>query len=328
MKSLRRLLVVAATIFAASSAADAQDPAKLRRIGVLMPSTQAATTNLVAALEEGLREHGYVKGQNVAMDYRYSDGHADRVPHLAAELVRAKVDVIVTTTDAVVRTVKQHAQSIPIVMVNTSDPVGGGLVKSLAKPGGNVTGLTNFSPEISGKRIELLKEAMPGLSRVAYMWNPDLAGAAQVYRDIQAAGRTLNVAIQSAEVRRAEDIEVAFAALAEGPGTALLVQAPNPLLYTRRKDIAQRASDRRMPSMFNRHEYVSAGGLMSYGPNVPHMYRRAAGYVDSIFKGARAGDLPVEQPSRFELTISLKTARALGLAIPQSVLMHANVVLE
>lgn len=327
MKSLRPLLVAAATIFAASSA-DAQDPAKLRRIGLLMPSTQAATTNLIAAFEEGLREHGYVKGRNVALDYRYSDGHAARLPHLAAELVQAKVEVIVTTTDPVVRTVKQHAGGIPIVMVNTSDPVGSGLVESLAKPGGTVTGLTNFSPEISGKRIELLKEAVPGLSRVAYMWNPDLAGAAQVYRDIQAAGRTLNVAIQSAEVRRAEDIEVAFAALGEGPGTALLVQAPNPLLYTRRKDIAQRASERRMPSMFNRHEYVSAGGLMSYGPNVPHMYRRAAGYVDSIFKGARAGDLPVEQPSRFELTINLRTARALGLAIPRSVLMHANRVLE
>jgi putative ABC transport system substrate-binding protein len=327
MKSLQRLLVAAATIFAASSA-DAQEPAKLRRIGLLMPSTQAATTNLVAAFEEGLREHGYVKGQNVALHYRYSGGHADRVPHLAAELVQAKVEVIVTTTDPVVRTVKQHAGGMPIVMVNTSDPVGGGLVVSLAKPGGNVTGLTNFSPEISGKRIELLKEAVPGLSRVAYLWNPDLAGAAQVYRDIQAAGRTLNVAIQSAEVRRAEDIDVALAALAETPGTALLVQAPNPLLYTRRKDIAQRASEKRMPSMFNRHEYVSAGGLMSYGPNVPHMYRRAAGYVDSIFKGAQPGDLPVEQPSRFELTISLRTARALGLAVPHSVLMRANVVLE
>lgn len=328
MKSLRHLLVATATVFAASSAADAQEPSKLRRIGLLMPSTPAATTNLVAAFEEGLRDHGYVKGQNVAVDYRYSGGHADHVPHLAAELVQAKVEVIVTTTDAVVRTVKQHAPEMPIVMVNTSDPVGGGLVKSLAKPGGNVTGLTNFSPEVSGKRIELLKETVPGLSRVAYLWNPDLAGATQVYRDIQAAGRTLNVAIQSVEVRRAEDVDVAFAALTGTPGTALLVQAPNPLLYTRRADIAQRASEKRMPSMFNRHEYVSAGGLMSYGPNVPHMYRRAAGYVDSIFKGAHPGDLPVEQPSRFELTISLRIARALGLAIPQSVLMRANVVME
>ena len=324
---LRPLLVAAAAICTASSAADAQEPAKLRRIGLLMPSTQAATANLVAAFEEGLRERGYVKGQNIAVDYRYTGGEMERVPDLAAELVQAKVDVIVTTTDPVVRTVKQHAPAIPIVMVNTSDPVGGGLVASLAKPGGNVTGLTNASPEIGGKRIELLKETVPALSRVAYLWNPDLAGAAQVYRDIQAAGGTLNVAIESAEVRRVEDIEVAFAALT-GPGTALLVQAPNPLLYTRRKDIARRAGEKRMPSMFNRLEYVSAGGLMSYGPNVPHMYRRAAAYADSILKGARPGDLPVEQPSLFELTISLKTARALGLVIPQSVLIRANKVLE
>lgn len=326
--NLRSALLFAPVLFvSAPGGAEAQD-AKLRRIGVLMPSTPAATANLVAAFEEGLRERGYVKGKGIAVEYRYTGGRTGQVPELAGELVRARVEVIVTTTDAVVRTVKQHAPDVPIVMVNSSDPMGNGLVASLAKPGGNVTGLTNFSPEISAKRIELLKEAVPSLARVAYLWNPDLEGATQVYRDVEAAGRALGVAVVSAEVRRSEDIRAALAALGQGPGTALVVQAPNPLLYTKRNEIAQRASAKRMPSMFNRHEYVSAGGLMSYGPNVPDMYRRAADYVDAILKGGRAGDLPVEQPSRFDLTINLRSAKAMGLAIPQAVLMRASEVLE
>lgn len=324
MRSLGALVFAAAL---ASASAQAQD-ARPRRIGLLMPSTPAATANLVAAFEEGLREHGYVKGESIAVEYRYSGGRSERIPELAAELAAANLEVIVTTTDAVARTVKQRAGGIPIVMVNTSDPVGSGLVASLSKPGGTVTGLTNFSPEISGKRIELLKEAVPRLARVAYLWNPDLAGSLKVYRDIETAARALGVAVASAEVRRAEDIESAFARLGDGPETALLVQAPNPLLYTRRKDIARRASAKRMASMFNRHEYVAAGGLMSYGPNVPDMYRRAGEYVDAILKGKRPGDLPVEQPRRFELTISLKTARALSLPIPRPLLLRASKVLE
>ena len=318
--------LLAAGLLAVAVGAQAQDAP--RRIGLLMPSTPAATANLVAAFEEGLREHGYVNGKNAAIEYRYTEGRNERVPELTAELARADVEVIVTTTDAVVRTVRQHARSIPIVMVNTSDPVGNGLVESLAKPGGSVTGLTNFSPEISAKRIELLKEAVPALARVVYLWNPDLAGAAAVYRDVVRAGRALGIAIGSAEVRRAEDLEPAFASMGEGPQTAVLIQAPNPLLYTRRQAIARRAAEKRLPTMFNRREYVTAGGLMSYGPNVPEMYRRAAHFIQAIFGGASPAELPVEQPSRFELTLSVKSARALGLALPPSLLLRASEVLD
>lgn len=251
----------------------------------------------------------------------------DRVSELTAELVRAGADVIVSTTDPVVRAIKQHAPATPIVMVNSSDPVGSGLVEALARPGGNVTGITNLSPEISAKRLELLRETVPGLVRVAYLWNPDLAGAAEVYREIQAAARALDLELRSAEARRAEDIEPAFTALADGSTAAVLVQAPNPVLYTARNRIAQLARSKRLPSMFNRSEYVAAGGLMSYGPNVPQMYRRAAGYVDAILKGARPGELPVEQPSAFELVVNTQTAKTLGIAVPRSVLLRADKVL-
>ena len=325
----RRFFIVTAAVLAARPlVVGAQPAAKRPRIGVLMPSTAAGTANLIAAFEQGLRDHGYVNGRNIVLDYRYTDGQAARTPELASELVRAGADVIVTTTDAVVGTLKQHTQTIPIVMVNSSDPVGAGLVRTLARPGANVTGLTNFSPEVSGKRVQLLKEIVPGLSRVVYLWNPQAAGATEAYRQIEAAGRRLNVAIQSLEVRRAEDIGPAFASLKAGSDTGLLVQAPNALLYTMRQEISALAIKQRLPSIFNRVEYVSAGGLMSYGPNVTDMYRRAAAYVDKILKGAKPGDLPVEEPTRFELTINLKTAKALGIAIPGSVLPYADRVIE
>lgn len=319
-----RLVLGAAAAVALLPLASAQLSSTTPRVGILMPSTAAGTANLVAALVEGLRERGYENGRNIALDYRYSEGRMDRVSELTAELVRAGADVIVSTTDPVVRAIKQHAPATPIVMVNSSDPVGSGLVEALARPGGNVTGITNLSPEISAKRMELLRETVPGLVRVAYLWNPDLSGAAEVYREIQAAARALDLELRSAEARRAEDIEPAFTALADGSTTAVLVQAPNPVLYTARNRIAQLARSKRLPSMFNRAEYVAAGGLMSYGPNVPQMYRRAAGYVDAILKGARPGELPVEQPSAFELVVNTQTAKTLGIAIPRSVLLRAD----
>ena len=312
----------------AAATARGQQRAAPHRIGLLMPSTASATTNLVTAFEEGLREHGYLKGRDIVIEYRYSDDRPERIPDLAAGLAQARVAVIVTTTDAVVRTVMQHTAQVAIVMVNTSDPVGSGLVKELAKPGGRVTGLTNLSPEIGGKRIELLKEAIPQMLRVVYLWNPDLAGAGQAYREMEAAARRLRIEIRSAEVRRTEDIVVGFAALPTGPGAGLMVQAPNPLLYTVRKQIADLAIERRMPSMFNRHEYVEAGGLMSYGPNVADMYRRAGAYVDAILKGRMPADLPVQQPTQFDLSINLKSAKACGLTIPPSLVLRANRVVE
>lgn len=324
----RRFLVAVGVVFAAPQLAYAQRATRVSRIGVLIPSTPAAAATVIKAFEQGLREHGYVDGQNIVVKYRYSGGRDDRVPNLAAELVHAEVDVIVTTTDSVVQTVKQHTQAIPIIMVNTSDPVGGGLIKTLAHPGANITGLTNFSPEISGKRVQLLKEFVPALSRVAYLWNPDLAGATDVYREVVTATRRLRMEVQSVEVHRAEDIDGAFSAIAKKGNVGLLVQAPNPVLYTNRKQIADLVNLWRLPSMFNRAEYISAGGLMSYGPNVPDMYRRAAAYVDKILKGAKPGDLPVEQPTRFDLMINLKTAKALNLTIPRSLLLRADRVIE
>ena len=324
----RRTLLAAAGAAVVVRSVRSTQPAALHRIGMLMPSTAAATGNLVAAFEQGLGEHGYVKGRNVAIDYRYSDDYPERIPELAADLGRAKVDAIVTTTDAVVRAVMQHTARIPIVMVNTSDPVGSGLVKDLAKPGGLVTGLTNLSPEIGRKRVELLKEAVPTLSRLVYLWNPDLAGATQSYRDIEAAVRLLGIRMLAAEVRRAEDIGIAFGSLDDARGTGLIVQAPNPMLYTQRDQITALARARQMPSMFNRHEYVAAGGLMSYGPDVPDMYRRAASYVDAILKGRTPADLPVQQPTKFELSINLGIAKALGLKIPQSIRLRVDRVIE
>ena len=322
----RRLLLAAAVALALPGDGRAQRPPPVRRIGILMPSTAAATANLVGSFVQGLREHGYVEGANVLLDYRYTDGRMDRVPALTLELVRANVEVIVSTTDPVVRAIQQHAPTLPIVIVNSSDPVGSGLVKTLARPGGNVTGVTNLSPEISAKRMQLLRETVPQLERVAYLWNPDLPGAAEVYGELESAARSLKLEVRSAEARRPQDIDDALAALASGPATALLVQAPNPVLYTARKRIAELAREMRLPSIFNRWEYVADGGLMSYGPNVPQMYRRAAGYVDEILKGAAPAGLPVEQPSKFELTINARTAKALGIAIPRSVLLRADKV--
>lgn len=324
----RRILAAAGVLLAAPQLAYAQRATKIFRVGVLIPTTPAAAATVIKAFEQGLREHGYVPGRNIVVTYRYSDGLDERISHLAAELVHSEPDVILTTTDPVVRIVKQHTQVISIVMVNTSDPVGAGLVKALAHPGANITGLTNFSPEISGKRLQLLKEFVPELLRVAYLWNPDLVGATDVYREVVTAARRLGMEVQSVEVHRAEDIDSAFSVIAKRRSIGLLVQAPNPVLYSNRKQITGLAILWRLPSMFNRMEYVSDGGLMSYGPNVPDMYRRAAAYMDKIFKGAKPGDLPVEQPTRFDLVINLKTAKALNLAIPQSLLLRADQVIE
>ena len=321
----RQLLAVLSLLLALPQYARAQTATKVRRIGVIMPSTPAATENLAAALEQGLRERGYAPGRDVHVEYRYSEGRLERVPELTRELVDgARVEVIVSTTDSVVQAIKRHAPNTAIVMVNTSNPVGNALVESLAQPGGSITGITNLSPEISAKRLELLKESVPGLARVAYLWNSGLAGASDVRAELQAAARRLKLDLRSVEARRVDDIAPALATIGRGPATALLVQAPNAVLYTERRRIAELARAQGLPSMFNRWEYVSAGGLMSYGPNVPDMYRRAAGYIDQIFKGARPGEIPVERPSQFELAINLQTAQALGIAVPRAVLGRAD----
>jgi putative ABC transport system substrate-binding protein len=317
----------AGALLAQAFPAHAQPAKKLPRIGTLHTSDPATSSPFVAAYTQGLRERGYVEGQNLVVERRFADDKFERLPDLAAELVRLKVDVIVTSGDVAITAVKQQTQTIPIVMSSSTDPVGTGFVESLAHPGGNITGLTNLSPELMAKRLELLKEVVPGLYRVAIMWNPDARGAVFDYKETQGAARALGLQLQSTEVSRAGDFERAFSVLTTGRAEALVV-APSIFLFVNRVQIASLALKTRLPSMYWSRENADAGGLIAYGPNLLDLYRRAAAYVDKILKGAKPGDLPVEQPTKFELVINLKTAKALGLTLPPSLLRRADEVIQ
>ena len=307
--------------------AGAQPAAKIPRIGVLHPGNSVTSSQLAAAFTQGLRERGYVEGQNIVVERRFGDGRTERISEIAAELVRLKLDVIVTSTDVAIAAVKQQTRIIPIVMANSTDPVGTGFVASLARPGGNVTGLTGISPDLNAKRLELLKEAIPGLSRVAIMWNPDDRGAVLDYKEEESAARTLRLQLQSVEVSRADDFDPALSALTTGRAEALIVVG-SAFAFANRSHIASLAEKHRLPSMYGQREFADAGGLMAYGPNLADAWRRTATYVDRILKGAKPGDLSVEQPTKFELVINLKTAKALGLTIPQSMLLRVDEVIQ
>jgi ABC-type uncharacterized transport system substrate-binding protein len=328
MDRRRFLLTALAGALPAPLAAEAQQAGKVSRIGVLFASTPAATSHLLDGLTQGLREHGYMEGQHFILERRYGQVGAERMSDLAAELVRIKVDVIVAATDPATAAVKQQTQTIPIVMANSNDPVGTGFVASLARPGGNVTGLGALSPELSGKRLGLLREVVPGLVRVAIIWNPDVGGAVFDYKETEAAARLLRLQLQSVEVSRAEDLDRAFSAVTNQRAKALIVQTPNPVLFANRSQIVAFALRNRLPSMYGQKEFADAGGLITYGSNTADLFRRAAGYVDKILKGAKPCDLPVEQPTKFELVINLKTAKALGLTIPESLRRQADQVIE
>ncbi len=330
MSQIRRrtFLLSAGALLAAAVTADAQHAARVPRIGVLFASTPAATSHLLDGLRQGLREHGYVEGQHFILERRYGQAGVERMSEIAAELVRIKVDVIVAATDPATAAVRQHTQTIPIVMANSTDPVGTGFVASLARPGGNVTGLSALSPELSGKRLELLREVVPGLARVAIIWNPDVRGALFDYKETEAAARSMRLQLQSVEVSRVEDLDRSYSAVTNQRAQALIVQTPNPVLFANRTQIASFAQRTRLPSMYGQREFADAGGLITYGPNTTNMWRRAATYVDKILKGAKPADLPVEQPTKFELVINLKTAKALELAIPQTILLRADWVIE
>jgi putative ABC transport system substrate-binding protein len=321
-------LVLSAMLFALSVNVAAQQPKKIAKIGYLVPATPAAAADNVEALRQGLRELGYVEGKTFVLELRYGEARAERFPELARELVGLKLDVIVVATDGAIAAVKRETQTIPIVMVNSSDPVGIGFVASLARPGGNVTGLTNISPELSGKRLELLREVVPGLSRVAFLWNPDVRGNVLDYKETEGAARSLHLQLQSVEVVRAEDVDRAFSAVTKGGAQALILPAGNPVGFANRGQIASFAQKNRLPSMYPTKEFVDAGGLMSYGPSNPDMRRRAATYVDKILKGTKPADLPVEQPRKFELVINPKIAKQIGLTIPPSVLGRADKVIK
>jgi putative ABC transport system substrate-binding protein len=319
------LLSLALGLLAAPLAAEAQPVGQVYRIGFL--STDPPLAPLWEALLDGLREHGYREGQNLVFERRFSEGHAERFPELAAELVRLRVDCIIVPTTPAALAAKHATQTIPIVMTTAIDPVGAGLVTSLARPSGNLTGLSALSPELSGKRLALLQEVVPGLTRVAVLWNAANPANAAAWHETQAAGRALGLQLHSQEVRAPQDLEEAFARMAQARPEGLLVLG-DALLGMHRPQIVAFATQQHLPGVFAGRASVVDGGLMYYGPSLPDRYRRAAYYVDRILKGAKPADLPVEQPTKFELVINLKTAKALGLTIPPHILFQADEVIR
>ncbi len=321
------LVILALGIQAAPLPAEAQQPARAPRIGYLISGSPPAWSSRLHAFREGLRHLGYVEGQTIQLELRFAQGRLDRLLPLAAELVRLPVDVIVASGDASVRAARQATGTIPIVVPVAGDLVGPGYVTSLAYPGGNVTGQVDISPELSAKRIQLLKEAVPKASRVAVLWNPTNPVKADDFRETQEGAQLLGIRVQSVEARSASELEPAFAAIARERAGALLVLA-DALTNNHRRRIVNLAARMRLPAMYFSREWVALGGLMAYGPDEPEMYRHAAVFVDKILKGAKLADLPVEQPTKFELVVNLKTAKAIGLTIPQSVLIRADQVIR
>ncbi len=321
-KTIALILTLVLAALAAPLAAEAQTAAKVWRIGLIV----VAPASPLEALAQGLRELGYVEGQNLIIERRYSEGRAERFSEFAAELVRAKVDLIIVNTTAAIAA-KKATTTIPIVFPTAIDPVAAGVVASLAWPGGNVTGLSMLTPELSPKRLELLKQVIPGLSRVAILWNAANPANALPWRETQGAGRALGVVLQSREVGGPGDFEAAFAMMTKERPEALLVFG-DALIAQHEKQIVDFVTQKHIPSSFPWREPVVYGGLMSYGPSRADLFRRAAVFVDKIFKGAKPVDLPIEQPTKFELVINLKTAKALGLTIPQSLLLRADEVIQ
>jgi putative tryptophan/tyrosine transport system substrate-binding protein len=310
------------------ASAEAQQPTKVPRIGYLFGASLSADSARIPAFRQGLRELGYVEGKNIIIEYRYAEGKFDRLPALAAELVRLKVDIIVTAGPIPTRAAKEATITIPIVMAQDSDPVGNGFVASLARPGGNITGLSTFRPELSGKQLELLKEILPKLSRVAVFGTSTYPGNAQALKEIELAAKAFGVQLQYLDVLSPKDIETAFQAAVKGRAEAVLMMVVGFVAGGRRTEIATLAVKRRLPVIYSGRADVEAGGLMTYGVNVNDLDRRAATYVDKILKGAKPAELPVEQPTKFEFIINLKAAKQIGLTIPPNVLARADRVIK
>jgi putative ABC transport system substrate-binding protein len=322
------ICILAGGVLAAPRVAEAQQAGKVYRIGLLDYSApdpgRQAWWNV---FRQRMRELGYVEGQNVSFEPRWAEGDADRLPKLAAELVRLKVDLIVTGGQSAAIAAKRATSTIPIVTATGSDPVGVGLVASLRQPGGNVTGMTSISSELAAKRLELLRNVAPRASRIAILWDERDAGSRLAVDETEAAAKTAGLTIQSVPVGSAAGLEAAFATVVRGRAGALIIVS-NARLFSYRKRIAELAVKHRLPTVAGPREYVEAGGLASYGPDLPDLFRRAATFVDKILKGAKPGELPIEQPTKFELVINLKTAKALGLTIPQSLLLRTDEVIE
>ena len=319
------IMMLILSLLVAPLAAEAQPPSKVYRIGYL--ATIPPPAHLWEALLDGLRERGYSEGRNLVFERRFSEGNAERFSAFAAEMVQLRVDCIIAITTPAALAVKHATTTIPIVMTTAIDPVGAGLVASLAQPGGTVTGNAILYPELSTKRLEFLKDIVPGLSRVVVLWNAANPANASVWQATRAAADALGLLLHSQEVRGAQDFEGAFARTAQAHPEALLV-LDDALIAMHRQHIAEFATQEHLPSVFAARESVVAGGLMSYGPSLPDLFRRAAAYVDKILQGVKPADLPMEQPMKFELVINLKTAKTLGITMPPSLLLLADEVIQ
>ena len=309
------------------SVTQAQQPTKIPRIGNLAANSRAATLARTEAFRQGLRELAYVEGKNISIEYRFADGKPDRLPALAAELVRLEVDIIVSGGPSSTRAARDATVTIPIVMAQHPDPVGSGFVASLARPGGNITGLSTLAPELSGKRLEILKETVPKLSRVAVVGTSTVPGYAQMLKEMDLAARALKVQLQYLDVLELKDIETTFREASKGPAEAVLT-LNSPVFNSHRTRFVELAVKNRLPAMYDRAEFVEGGGLMTYGVSFTDLDRRAATYVDKILKGRTPADLPVEQPIRFEFIVNLKAAKQIGLTIPPNVLARADKVIR
>ena len=316
-------------LLALSVSVDAQQPAKIPRIGyVRVVGTPSTPGPNVDAFRQGLRDLGYVEGKNIAIEFRYAEGNRERIPSLVAELVQQKVDVLISGDDPAIRAAKTATKTVPIVMVINLDPVASGLVDSLARPGGNLTGISRLTRELSGKRLELLKEVVPGLSRIGILWAAESEGSVLSFKEYQSTARALKTQLQSLEVRGPEpDLEGAFQSAKTGRAGAIIAIG-SALLNRRRKQITTYAIKHRLPSMYDSSLWIEPGGLISYSSNDAESYRRAAWMVDKILKGTKPADIPVEQAMKFEFVINLKTAKAINLTIPQSVLFRADKVIK
>ncbi len=326
----RRKFLLAASALLAAPLAAAQSPAKVPRIGMLLPgaapSAGEPSPNL-DSFRQGLRELGYIEGRSIAIEYRWSEGKVERFPAFAAELVRLEVAVIVTSSAPGVLAAKSATSSIPIVMADVGDPVGIGAVASLARPGGNVTGLSLFDTDLDAKRLQLLKEVAPGLTRVGILWSENDLGMTRAFNRIQSAAQVLRLSLQNLGVRDPAEFDSVFQVVRAGQVEALIVTA-QPFLLGHRAQILDLVARSRLPAMYTFRSFVDAGGLMSYAPSLADLFRRAASYVDKILKGANPATLPVEQPTKFELVINLKTAQALGLTIPPTLRLRADHIIE
>lgn len=307
--------------------AQAQQPKHVPRVGFLVPGSASSYSERIEAFLQGLRELGHVEGQNIIIEYRYTEGSRDRLPVLAAELVQLKVDVIVTGTTPAIQAAKNATGTIPIVMAEVADPVAVGFVANLARPGGNITGFTTLSPDLDGKRLELLKDILPNVTRVAFIWDSSNSADKIRFKQVQRAAQALAITVQSLGVRNPKEMASALeAAIGERPGAVMVT---NPSVLTYGKQIADFAAKNRLPLVFDAREHAEkVGGLMAYGPSFADLLRRAAAYVDKILKGAKPADLPVEQPTKFELVINLKNARQIGLTVPANVLARADRVIR